>query len=141
MSGEGLALGYLLLAIGSKTPTQMSDLEALFLHRDEGFKQLQALYCELVKLDHTVEFFAFGAGREIEPILGSGQCSPCRQRWLVICSRCPRLAGYLVLPSMSALQLGAAFERYCDVTARAYGRTCQTIVHPATIARARSLPK
>ncbi|POY74534.1 hypothetical protein BMF94_2294 [Rhodotorula taiwanensis] len=119
MSGEGLALGYLLLAIGSKTPTQMSDLEALFLHRDEGFKQLQALYCELVKLDHTVEFFAFGAGREIEPILGSG---------------------YLVLPSMSALQLGAAFERYCDVTARAYGRTCQTIVHPATIARARSLP-
>ncbi|GAA5984231.1 hypothetical protein JCM10908_006102 [Rhodotorula pacifica] len=119
VTGEGLALSYLLLATGSKTPTYLSDLEALFLHRTEPPEKLEAFYAELVNLDRPVEFFSFGSGKPIASILGSG---------------------YLVLPSLSALRLGAAFERYCASTARVFGRTCLTTVHPASIARARSLP-
>ncbi|GAA5875940.1 hypothetical protein JCM3774_005824 [Rhodotorula dairenensis] len=119
VSGEGLALSYLLLATGLRTPTKLSDLDALFLHREEPPEKLEGLYSELVNLDRPVEFFSFGNGEPTAPILGSG---------------------YLVLPTLSALRLGAAFERYCVATAHVFGRTCLTAVHPASIARARSLP-
>lgn len=119
VSGEGLALTYLLLATGSKTPEHLSDLDALFLHREESPVKLEGLYNELVNLERSVEFFSFGNGELIASILSSG---------------------YLVIPTFDALRLAAAFERYCSATAQVFGRTCMTTVHPASIARAREFP-
>lgn len=73
VSGEGLALTYLLLATGSKTPEHLSDLDALFLHREESPVKLEGLYNELVNLERSVEFFSFGNGELIASILGSGE--------------------------------------------------------------------
>ncbi|GAA6023120.1 hypothetical protein JCM8202_004680 [Rhodotorula sphaerocarpa] len=119
MVGESLALAYVLLDRGATTPDAMHELDALFLHRDQPVAELHRIYCELVNLDHHVEFFHFGKEAPIETIFGSG---------------------YLVIPMLSAMQIGATFRRYCETIGQVYGATCMTTVHPASIARARSLP-
>lgn len=73
MSGEGLALGYLLTAMGANTPDSLAAVEAVFIHRHETYGQLDNLYVELVNLNsHVVEFFRFGGGEPVESVFAAG---------------------------------------------------------------------
>ncbi|TNY22170.1 Proteophosphoglycan ppg4 [Rhodotorula diobovata] len=120
MGGEGLALGYLLMSMGAVTPDKLEGVEAVFIHRNDSFAQLEALYAELVNLpSHAVEFFRFGGGEPVEDIFR---------------------AGYLVLPTLAALRHAASYERFCSSVRDVYARTCQMFAHPATVAYLRSLP-
>jgi len=47
-------------------------------------------------------------------------------------------AGYLVIPTLTALRHAASYERFCSSVRDVYARTCQLFVHPATIACSRS---
>lgn len=76
MVGKSLALAYVLLERGARTPDAMHELDALFLHRDQPITELHRIYCELVNLDHPVEFFHFGKEAPIETIFGSGAYDP-----------------------------------------------------------------
>lgn len=80
MGGEGLALGYLLMSMGAVTPDKLEGVEAVFIHRNDSFAQLEALYAELVNLpSHAVEFFRFGGGEPVEDIFRAGAyCSAFR---------------------------------------------------------------
>ncbi|BGP48276.1 hypothetical protein JCM10450v2_004148 [Rhodotorula kratochvilovae] len=118
--GEGIALGYLLMAMRAITPDRLEAVEAVFLHRHDSFAQIEGLYAELVNLEHhAVEFFRFGGGEPVESIFGSG---------------------YLVVPTLSALQRGASYDRFCSTVRDVYARTCQMYAHPATVAYLRTLP-
>ncbi|GJN90572.1 hypothetical protein Rhopal_003584-T1 [Rhodotorula paludigena] len=120
MSGEGLALGYLLTAMGANTPDSLAAVEAVFIHRHETYGQLDNLYVELVNLNsHVVEFFRFGGGEPVESVFA---------------------AGYLVIPTLAAIQRASAYERFCQTIRDIYARTCQLLVHPATLAHMRTKP-
>ncbi|GAA6001319.1 hypothetical protein JCM10207_006606 [Rhodosporidiobolus poonsookiae] len=116
--GEGIALGYALLAIGAETPHDMNKVQAVCLHRTFSFENLEALYCELVTLPTwTVEFFHFGNGAPLEPILTTG---------------------YLVVITCSALQRNAAMGRFCHNVRDQYETMCTAVAHPASLTLARS---
>ncbi|GAA6051745.1 hypothetical protein JCM3770_002711 [Rhodotorula araucariae] len=117
--GEGIALGYLLMAMRAMTPDRLEAVEAVFLHRHDSFVQIEGLYAELVNLkSHAVEFFRFGGREPVESIFN---------------------AGYLVVPTLSAIQRGASYERFCSTVRDVYARTCQMYAHPATLAYLRTL--
>ncbi|GAA5896152.1 hypothetical protein JCM8208_007541 [Rhodotorula glutinis] len=118
MVGEGLALGYLLMSMGAVTPERLEGVHAVFVHRNDSFAQLEPLYAELVNLPtHSVEYFRFGGGQPVEEIF---------------------CAGYLVVPTLTALRHAASYERFCSSVRDVYARTCQLFVHPATIGCSRS---
>ncbi|BGO91610.1 hypothetical protein NBRC10512_008057 [Rhodotorula toruloides] len=117
VSGEGLALAYLLMRMCATTPSNMQEVEAVCIHRKEPLVALEALYCELVNLDrHFVEFFYFGGDEPATPVFTHG---------------------YHVLPTLAALQQGAAFDRFCQFSRDPVSGHCVVAVHPATVAMAR----
>ncbi|EGU13136.1 Proteophosphoglycan ppg4 [Rhodotorula toruloides ATCC 204091] len=117
VSGEGLALACLLMRMGATTPSNMQEVEAVCIHRKEPLAALEALYCELVNLErHFVEFFYFGGDEPATPVFTHG---------------------YHVLPTLAALQQGAAFDRFCQFSRDPVSGHCVVAVHPATVAMAR----
>ncbi|BGP24873.1 hypothetical protein JCM10295v2_003793 [Rhodotorula toruloides] len=117
VSGEGLALAYLLLRMGATTPRNMQEVEAVCIHRREPLAALESLYCELVNLDHRfVEFFYFGGDEPATAVFTHG---------------------YHVLPTLAALQQGAALDRFCKCSRDPLSGDCVVAVHPATVAMAR----
>lgn len=67
-----MTLGYLLLSLHAKTPTQVDDLESIFMYREEAFIQLANCFIDLVDRIPCVDFYAFGKGGPIVPILAHG---------------------------------------------------------------------
>lgn len=138
MVGEGLALGYLLMSMGAVTPERLEGVHAVFVHRNDSFAQLEPLYAELVNLPtHSVEYFRFGGGQPVEEIFCAGASLPSILR----ARGRPDLdarAGYLVVPTLTALRHAASYERFCSSVRDVYARTCQLFVHPATIGCSRS---
>ncbi|GAA5893458.1 uncharacterized protein JCM6883_003524 [Sporobolomyces salmoneus] len=118
VSGEGIALGLLLMMIGARMPKQLSEVAVVCVHRRETLAPIEKMYNELVHMEtHHVEFLHFGDNEPIEPIL---------------------VSGFLVIPSLTALQQGMAVESFCIKSREANVCNCTVLAHPASIVLARS---
>ncbi|GAA5948164.1 hypothetical protein JCM3765_007137 [Sporobolomyces pararoseus] len=73
VSGEGIALGLLLMMVGAKMPKQLSEVAVVCVHRRETLAPIEKMYNELVNMKgHHVEFLHFGNDQIVLPILVSG---------------------------------------------------------------------
>ncbi|GAA6059111.1 hypothetical protein JCM10212_002082, partial [Sporobolomyces blumeae] len=118
VSGEGAALGLLLMLVGAKMPGQLTEVAVVCVHRKETLAPIERMYNELVGMaSHHVEFLHFGNGQPIEPIL---------------------ISGLLIVPSLGALQQGMAVESFCLATHQANVQNCTVLAHPASIVLARA---
>ncbi|GAA6008236.1 hypothetical protein JCM11491_001939 [Sporobolomyces phaffii] len=118
VSGEGIALGLLLMLVGAIMPKQLSEVTVVCVHRRETLVPIEKMYVELINTKtHHVEFLHFGDNKPVAPIL---------------------ISGFLIVPSLSALQQGMAVESFCLNTHRANVRNCTVLAHPASIVLART---
>lgn len=95
VSGEGIALGLLLMMIGARMPKQLAEVAVVCVHRRETLAPIERMYNELINMKAhrelsrflsfvqsvhrsiafpDVEFLHFGDGVPVEPILVSGEC-------------------------------------------------------------------
>jgi hypothetical protein len=87
-----------------------------------------------------VEFLHFGDGIPVQPILVSGE-PPITYRKAAFESKLKKIlssSGFLIMPSLSALQQGMAVESFCSSSHEANVRNCTVTAHPASIVLARS---
>lgn len=108
--GESMTLGYLLLSLHAKTPTQVDDLESIFMYREEAFIQLANCFIDLVDRIPCVDFYAFGKGGPIVPILAHG---------------------YAIIPTLAALAQTVEVEKFLLIQRQ--GLSIDLRVHPATL--------
>ncbi|GAA5843896.1 hypothetical protein JCM3766R1_005957 [Sporobolomyces carnicolor] len=118
VSGEGIALGLLLMMIGARMPKQLGEVAVVCVHRRETLGPIEAMYNELVNMQsHHVEFLHFGDNLPIQPIL---------------------ISGFLIIPSLTALQQGMALQAFCEQSRERAACNSTVVAHPASIVLARS---
>lgn len=59
VSGEGIALGLLLMMVGAKMPKQLSEVAVVCVHRRETLAPIEKMYNELVNMKGHREFYFF----------------------------------------------------------------------------------
>jgi hypothetical protein len=72
VSGEGIALGLLLMMIGAKMPKQLGEVAVVCVHRRETLAPIEKMYNELVNMKNHREWLNYFH------LLAKRVCSPSR---------------------------------------------------------------
>lgn len=76
--GQTWALGVLLIKLEAKTPTNVDDIDVVFIHREQSFEILSGALGSLVgRKGGDVQFYTFGGKEPMKEILASGALVDC----------------------------------------------------------------
>lgn len=163
VSGEGIALGLLLMMIGARMPKQLGEVAVVCVHRRETLGPIEAMYNELVNMQshreqlpsfthmcqnaddcpdvlQTSSFFTLATisrfSRSSSPVRSVS--SSMRRGHLADGFSCVSRTGFLIIPSLTALQQGMALQAFCEQSRERAACNSTVVAHPASIVLARS---